>query len=266
MPNRRIQAAVFLIGMLSLLGRGESGDVSPRYSVSLGPGYGYWIKGLIDWPVEWRSSSPVVVMSVHKSTERFTHGARIEFGRSGSINAAGQRRPGENGFLWLPVEYSFTWHCARDIFRIKRLDWGFGGTAQFLRLSETIDLQEGQSAQHWEQYIGLGPNMAFRWRSGNLRWTGLMTVSITCVLPYLSRAGVISDAIPEQSGGLWWLRSDLSISVERALSESWILTLGYERDAVIAARTTAYKLRTGEIIGGANYLLSQISMKIGYRW
>jgi hypothetical protein len=178
----------------------------------------------------------------------------------------GRRRPGENGFYWLPAEYSFTWHCARNVFRIKRLDWGFGGTAQFMRLSETVDLQEGESARHWEQYAGLGPNMAFRWRSKNSRWTAKMMVSITCFLPYVSRAGVISDAIPEHTGGFWWLRSGLSINVERALSKSLVMAIGYDRDAVIGARTTAYKLRAGEFIGGGNYLLSHFSMKIGYRW
>ncbi len=259
----------FCLGILALTFTAnniQAEDIGRSSCLELGLGYGYWIKGLLNWPVEWRGSSPVVVLSFHKSNERFSHSAGLTFGRSGSISANGRRRPGENAFYWLPAEYSFTWHCARNVFRIKRLDWGFGGTAQFMRLSETVDLQEGESARHWEQYAGLGPNTAFRWRSGNLSWTAKMMVSITCFLPYLSRAGVISDVIPEHTGGFWWLRSGVSISVERALSKSLVMAIGYDRDAVMEARTTAYKLKAGEFIGGGNYLLSHFSIKIGYRW
>jgi len=259
----------FFLGILILAFTAQNiraEEIGRACCLKLGLGYGYWIKGLLNWPVEWRGSSPVVVLSFQKSTERFSHNTKLAFGRSGSISVNGRRRPGENGFYWLPAEYSFTWHCARNVFRIKRLDWGFGGTAQFMRLRETVYLQEGESARHWEQYVGLGPNMAFRWQSANSSWTAKMMISFTCFLPYLSRAGVISDVIPEHSGGLWWLRSGVSISVDRALSKSWVMALVYDRDAVIGARTASYKLKASEFIGGGNYLLSHFSMKIGYRW
>ncbi|MDH4272621.1 MAG: hypothetical protein OEW18_11675, partial [Candidatus Aminicenantes bacterium] len=258
--------AMCLIFVMPAFAQSDGGRAPFEYSASIGLGYGYLYKGLVTLPVQWTGSSPIIELDLERATERFSHGLRFSLGRSGRISVNDRQRPGHNSFFWLPLDYSFTWYCSRNIFRFARLEWGFGATAQGMHLGETVDLQTEHQTKHLDDFFGIGLNTAFRWRSGNERWQARVRLALTGSPPLLNRSVIRSNLVPEHHGGLWWLRADLALDVERTVASRWRVGVRYERDAFVVLRTRTKEFSTADFLSGGNYFRSHLALRFGYRW
>ena len=241
-------------------------NASAEYSVSLGLGYGFIYKGYFNLPSRWTGSSPVIDLSLERATARFSHSLHLGYGRSPDISTKVGKKPGDNSYTWLPIDYSFTWYCCRNIFRLSRLDWGFGATGQWMHLKETIDLRTGQETHHLDDFLGVGLNTVLRWRSRRDRWRIRTRFSLTVSLPFWNRWVIRSNLAPRQSGGLTWLRSILTLMIERKLFSRLWLGIQYERDALPWVRTWTSVFTPSEVASGGNYFLSHLTVKVRYRW
>jgi hypothetical protein len=252
--------------LIPLILLAESAPPKSGFSLKVGPAFGYLRKGFVTLPVAWTATAPSLVLDVSRSSPRFLHSLRLGFGRSSGISTTEGKRPGDNAFGWIPAEYGFTWFCCRDIFGLGRVDGGFGATLQYLRLHESIALQEGLATREEDDFFGLGPQAALRWRSRTEKWRAAARLSLSISLPFANRSVIDSDAIPRHRGGLYWARGDLVLSVDRVVGRRWIVGIKYERAAFGMLRTPERDFSLDFALSAGNYLLSHLSIQAGTSW
>jgi len=236
--------------------------------IGFGLGSGYFSKGLFSVPAaQWTGSGPAFDLFMERESGRVIHSLDLSFGRAGGIRRSGRKWPGDNSFSWLPLQYSLTSYSRRNAFGLERLNWGIGATVQWFRLREELEWQPGQRTGHHDDLLGLGLNTGFRWLSGGRGcWRAMSNISISLAIPPLNRSVYRSDLAPDYRGSAFWGAVGFVLSVERSVARRWSLGLLYQRQALFLLRTLEKRLSFAEMYSAGNFLLTQLTLRIGYHW
>ncbi len=264
-PGRIALVVVALILAAGSRALAQDAD-GPRYWLQFGAGYGTWSTGFLSLPVLWTASAPDVAGTFERSSGRFVHSLGIGFGRSGSIAVDGVPRTGSSSSSWLPVDYHLTWLHGGKTFGIPNLRWGLGPSAQLLRTTESVEIENGRTTWHRDRHVGAGVNFAFRWHDTRSRWSAAVRASLTAPLPGLSRWAVRSDATPPAEGGLFTGRLGLSVRVDRRMSSRWTWGAAYERDAIALFRSRAGTYSFADHVSYSTCHLAHLTGHVGYEW
>ncbi len=220
-------------------------------------------KSFLDFPIEWRTTMPIVSLSYEFASRRFSHRLCLDYGRSSYIKVNDSRRWGKNNFSILGFQYDLLWRKKRrkenPVFF-----WGLGVSLENRRISQKTEMSPGSYNTYEDHYFGIGPTLSLLWRLGRAEF-GLGLAS-SVFIPHASFGILRSDAAFSDRSYLHWVRIEADLHYRQRISEHYAISIELERDALAYGRTHEETIKPKNYYPYGSLLSRSVRIALSYNF
>lgn len=218
-------------------------------------------KRFLDFPIEWRTTMPVVSLSYEFASRRFSHRLCLDYGRSSYIKVNDSRRWGKNNFSILGFQYDLLWRKKRrkenPVFF-----WGLGVSLENRRISQKTEMSPGSYNTYEDHYFGIGPTLSLLCKLGRAEFGLDLGSSVS--IPHASYSVFRSDVAFTDKCDLYWVKIGATLRYHRRIRRDYAVSIEFSRDSVAYGTTREEALVPEKYYRGGSLLFRSLRVALEY--